>query len=220
MKPEGVSIHAHRIKSLEVTPESLKNMKLSIERIAEELVSSLVNVLLYACTSGSFIGGKEWEQDIIKKMEKSSGIPAITTSGAVIKALRTLKVKKIVMATPYTDLINSKEKAFLESCGLRVLNMNGLQKVINTEIGALQPQEAYNLAKQVFIPEAEAVFISCTDFRTIEIIEKLETELHIPVISSNQASFWQALRCCGINDQLKKMGTLFKYQLKMNKAIN
>jgi maleate isomerase len=50
-----------------------------------------------------------------------------------------------------------------------------------------------------------------TDFRTVEIIEILERELKCPVVTSNQASFWCALRNCGINDNLKGFGQLFKY---------
>jgi len=46
--------------------------------------------------------------------------------------------------------------------------------------------------------EAQAIFISCTNFRTLEIIEPLEQKLRKPVVTSTSASMWRMLR--RIND--------------------
>jgi len=60
----------------------------------------------------------------------------------------------------------------------------------------------------VNIPEADAVFISCTSVRTFEIIAPLERDLGKPVISSNQATIWHALRKTGIRDTIEGYGRL------------
>jgi len=210
LKPDQVSIHAARIMADTVTAHALDDMNIHIARAAEELSTALVDVILYACTSGSFLNGMKGEQTIIDNIENASSRTAITTSGSVLKALRALNAKQIVMATPYTDAINEYEKSFLESSGFTVMNMKGLQKVVNTQIGCLGPEDAYDLARSVYTPEADALFISCTDLRTFEIIDKLESELDIPVISSNQAGFWNTLRTCGVNDAIDGLGRLFR----------
>ncbi|HEC86914.1 MAG TPA: maleate cis-trans isomerase, partial [Thermoplasmatales archaeon] len=56
--------------------------------------------------------------------------------------------------------------------------------------------------------EADAIFISCTNLRTFEIIESLEKELETHVVTSNQASLWLALRKLGIEEKIPKLGKL------------
>jgi maleate isomerase len=43
----------------------------------------------------------------------------------------------------------------------------------------------------------EALFISCTNLPTYDVIAQLEAELRIPVISANQVTMWAALRRVG-----------------------
>ena len=64
------------------------------------------------------------------------------------------------------------------------------------------------MAKAMFMEEADAVFISCTNFRTFEIIESLEQDLGIPVVTSNQASLWLALRELDVMEKIPWLGKL------------
>lgn len=53
------------------------------------------------------------------------------------------------------------------------------------------------------------VFISCTAFKTIGVIATLEQDLGKPVVSANQASFWDCLRTAGLADRITGYGRLF-----------
>jgi maleate cis-trans isomerase len=77
-------------------------------------------------------------------------------------------------------------------------------------IGSLQLEAAYELALKVNSKENDAIFISCTNFRSIEIIDRLETETSKPVITSNQATLWHALRKLGLKDSVKGYGRLLE----------
>ena len=210
MAPEGVSIHTARMRISEVTKEELKKMAEDSPRAAEDLATADVDVIVYGCTSGSFIGGIEWEREIVKKIEEKTGILTITTSKAVIDALQHLKLKKIIVVTPYIDELNELEKKFLEMNGVKVLKIKGLGILKGLDIGMQPAWTSYKLAKENFTPEADGIFISCTNFRTLEIIEKLEHDLGKPVVTSNQASMWAALRTSGIKESIEKYGTLLK----------
>ena len=50
--------------------------------------------------------------------------------------------------------------------------------------------------------------ICCTDFATADVLAPLEAELGKPVISSNSAGLWAALRKAGINDPIEGYGRL------------
>ena len=59
------------------------------------------------------------------------------------------------------------------------------------------------------MPEADAVFISCTALRTADVIEDIEAALGKPIVTSNQALAWHALRLMGYEDSVPGLGRLF-----------
>jgi maleate isomerase len=114
------------------------------------------------------------------------------------------------VATPYIKELNTLEKNFLEAHGFDVLQIRGLSLVRNLDIGKELPSTAYRLAHEVFKTEADAIFISCTNLRTIEIIKALEADLGRPVVTSNQASMWKSLRTGGIREKIPGYGLLLE----------
>jgi len=213
LAPKGLSIHTARMHLVEATPEELMEMERYSEEAARELMDADVNILVYGCTTGSLIGGLGFDLKLTGKLESLSGLPVVTTARAVIEALERLKASSIVVATPYIDSLNIKEKEFLEGNGFKILKIKGLNIRRNTDIGRQNPTVAYRLVKEVFIQEAEAVFISCTNFRTIEVIDILERDLKKPVVTSNQATMWATLRKLGISESIDGYGKLLKEYL-------
>jgi arylmalonate decarboxylase len=116
------------------------------------------------------------------------------------------------MATPYTNATNEHEKDFLERNGIAVVAMAGLQLNYALEgvqkISRVPPDQIYGHAKSVDRPDAEAVLICCTDFGATPVVERLEKELGKPVLTSNTATFWAALRAAGVKDKLAGYGRL------------
>ncbi|NJE85762.1 maleate cis-trans isomerase [Thermococcus sp. CX2] len=207
--PEGVSLHTSRVPLRNVTEEELIKMNALAVESAKLLRDAGVELILYGCTSGSFIGGKDFEKELEAKMENEVNVPVVSTSTAVIEALRMLDAQSILVVTPYTDEINEREREFLEANDFEVLDIRGLGIEDNTQIGKLEPYEAYRLAKATFVDEADAIFISCTNLRTFEIIEALEEDLGVPVVTSNQASLWLALRELDVMEKIPWLGRLF-----------
>lgn len=207
--PEGVSLHTTRIPLKNVTEEELVKMNTLAVEGAKLLRDASVELILYGCTSGSLIGGKDYEKKLEMEIEEEVNVPVISTSTAVIEALKMLDAREIIVITPYTDEINVREKEFLEANDFTVLDIRGLGIEDNQDIGKLEPYSAYRLAKASFMDEAEAIFISCTNWRTFEIIEALENDLGVPVVTSNQASLWLALREMDVMERIPGLGRLF-----------
>jgi maleate isomerase len=214
--PEGVAAYAARIL-FEPTLDGLKAMKNHVERASLELSSEgICQIVAFCCTVGSLLGGMEAEKEILRLIEKTAGVPAVTTATAVGAALDVLKVRRVAVATPYTSEINRNEKESLELRGIHVTLIRGYHEFVaphelkNDMIGRLQPQTAYEMGLKVNGKDNQAIFISCTNFRAIEIIERLERETEKPVISSNQATLWYALRKLGIKDSIRGYGSLLE----------
>ncbi|MFH1757927.1 MAG: maleate cis-trans isomerase [Pseudomonadota bacterium] len=221
MVPGGVSIHAARMALKEPSPAALMEMEKEVYKAASMIMAVNPGVIVVGCTSGSFIKGFGYDQKLTQKIMGQTKVKAITTSTAVIEALKLLKVTKVAVATPYTEEVNEKERKFIEAHGIRVTRIKGLgyskpmkayplasQPV--SGIGLLEPSVAYKLAQDVDGPEADGIFISCTNFRTVEIIEALEKNMGKPVVTSNQASMAMALRVMGIKERVIGFGSLLE----------
>jgi len=178
----------------EVTVESLARMEEGVEEESLKLKDAQVEVIAYGCTSGSLIKGVGHDKAIVEKIEKCCRIPAVATAKAVIDALKVIGAKKLAVATPYIDEINSLEKEFLTENSFEMVDFKSLKIKENIAIGKLTPKDAYQLVMELDFKEADAIFISCTNFPTIEIIEKLENQTGKPVISSNTATLWGMLK--------------------------
>ena len=59
------------------------------------------DAVLYLCTSGSFVRGVAGEQRMREVMVEAGAPAAVTTSGALLAALRHLDVGEIAVASPY-----------------------------------------------------------------------------------------------------------------------
>ena len=209
LAPEGVSSHVNRIYLETVTPDALKGMEGEAEASARDLVSCRLGVIAFGCTSGSFVGGKGYDQALIARIEAATGLPATTTSTAVLRALRLLGVGRIALATPYIEAVNAIEERFLRDNGFEVTASAGGGLVETADIQECDPLVAYRRARAVDSDRAEAIFISCTGFRTIEVIEQLEADCGKPVISANQATFADCLRLLGVGSVAPGYGSLF-----------
>ena len=204
------TVHTARMKLREITLGELEEMEKQMLEAAERLADAKVDVIGYGCTSGSLFRGKDHDVEIERKIREKTGIPAVATAGAVVKALKRLQVNKVCVATPYTEEINELERRFLEENGIKVLRIKGLGIVNNIKVGVNDPKTVYDLVKEVYTPETQGIFISCTNLRTVEVIDRLESELGVSVVSSNTATFWYMMRRIGIMRRLKGYGSLLR----------
>jgi maleate isomerase len=221
MAPEGVSIHTGRFFFEEPSPAALLKTEEEIYRAAPLVAGVNPDVIVVACTSATLIKGFGYDQKLIEEITHLTGVATTTTSTAVIEALKFFKITKVAVATPYIEEVNQKEKEFLEAHGIRVTRIKGLgySKSITSyplsskpisPMGLLQPSVAYKLARDTDTPDADGIFISCTGFRTIEIIEELERDTGKPVVTSNQASMAMALKMMGIKEKIRGFGSLLE----------
>ncbi len=214
MAPDGVTIHSTRMP-LHADHASVAGKQAlydDIEKATSDLAQAGVDVVAYGCTAGSMATPMTELADF---MTEIAGVPCVTTAASIVTALKSLGVGKVALATPYGDKLNNHEKKFLANVEIETVNMAGLG------IGAGGPHEYPKIAKtppetihdhvvSADRPEADCMLISCTDFPVMNMISDFEDELGKPVVTSNQATFWAALRAAGIEDRLDKYGTLLK----------
>jgi maleate isomerase len=210
--PAGVTVYVAPIPLPrgEVTPAALSEMLAGdeLERAARLLTGIEPDLILFACTTGSLVHGLGWDQELIGRIERASGRPATTTTTAVLAALRAVGATSLAIGTPYLDALNEIERRFFTESGFRVAAVAGLQCPTDAAIGRLGPRDAIDLVAKIDHPEADAIFISCTNFHCLEAIAAIEARHGKPVITSNQAGAWFALRQVGVADAVPGYGRL------------
>ena len=210
--PDGVSVYAAPIvlPRGEVTAAALAEMLEGdqLERAAALLVWTDVDIIVFACTTGSLVHGVGWDREVAARIARASGRAATTTTTAVLDALRAVGATSLAVATPYLEELNVIERQFLEASGFAVVSIAGLGCATDAEIGRLELADAVALVERVDTPEADAVFISCTNLHCLPAIASLEWQLGKPVVTSNIAGAWAALRQIGVDDQIAGYGRL------------
>ncbi|EBA04585.1 arylmalonate decarboxylase [Rhodobacteraceae bacterium HTCC2150] len=210
LRPKGVGIHFARAPIPDsITVETLARQVDDLAPAASTLLpDGSLDVVCYACTSGSLVIGEERvHQELLRG---APGAKATSLIAGVLKALRALDVRRIAVATPYLDEINQREATYMQAAGFEITNIKGLNIEKDSEMVRVRPEFLIDFAKSVDTPDADALFISCGALRSIDIVDQLEQILGKPVICSNQAMMWDCLRLAGIKDKIEGFGSLFR----------
>lgn len=202
--PDDISLHLTR------TPFVPVEVSLDLARLVSEhqtlrdavlaLGAVSPEVLAYACTSGSFVGGVSGERAMSAVMRAASAgagreVPAVTTSGALLAALDELGVRRIALVTPYTASVTQSLADYLAGGGISVTGSADLG--LTRHIWKVPYRDVVEMTRRAQLGAAEALFISCTNLPTYDVIPQLEAELRMPVLSANQVTMWAALRQMG-----------------------
>jgi maleate cis-trans isomerase len=217
MVPAGVSIHFARLEIGDApgTPGSGDGMEEQTRAYLEHLDApartlGLVrpSAVVLAHTAVSYLGGFAAEQALVNRVASLTGAPALTAARAVRLALQRLGAKRIALATPYPPSIGASGRAYWEAAGFAIVSYHRLEGVAN--IYAESQERAYELARLADVPDADAVLLSGTGLPTVGVLEELEGELRKPVVSSNQAALWAALRQARVTEPIHGFGRLLR----------
>lgn len=198
--PDDVSLHLTRTPFVPVEVSLDLARLVSEHETLREAVNALAavrpEVLAYACTSGSFVGGTAGERAMSAAMESASEAPALTTSGALLEALQELGARRVAVVTPYTKSVTDSLEEFLGEAGIAVTGRSYLG--LTREIWRVPYHDVVGMAREAVAEDApDVLFISCTNLPTYDVIPQLEAELRMPVVSANQVTVWSALRRIG-----------------------
>ncbi|MEK6440109.1 maleate cis-trans isomerase family protein [Pseudonocardia sp. T1-2H] len=194
--PESAALHVTRTPFVPspVTAEMARAISdpEPVRRATRDVLEPEPQVVAYACTSGSFVDGAAGEIALTGVMIDAGAPVALTTAGALVTALDELGARRISVVTPYVDDLTERLESFLASHGVSTAASVGLGLL--GQIWRVSYDEVVRAVRAADRPDAEAVFISCTNLATYDVIAPLERLLGKPVLTANQVTVWAALR--------------------------
>ena len=211
LAPEGVSVHTARISGgRHGTPEELRSMEEASKQAARDVAMVEPGVIVYGCTSGSFFEGPQWNARISDQLSQIAKAPTVTTAGAMAACLMAGGHRKVDVVTQYVEVTNERLKQFLKAHGIDVAKLGTFDMLDMFDHAKIQPDEIYRKVKEITTPDAEAVFVACTQLRALEVLDILERDLGKPVYSAVQASAWQAYQAMGVDPRITDCGSLLR----------
>jgi maleate cis-trans isomerase len=217
MAPDGVSLHFARMQAppsdgpaggAAGMEERSRAYRDGIDAPAAALADVRPAVVVLAHTASSYALGFGQEAPLIERISARTGAPTLMAAHAAHAALRHLGVTRLALGTPYPESISRQGKAYWEAAGFTLVGYHRLADV--QDIYAETEERAYALARRADAGDAQAVLLSGTGLPTVAVLETLERDLGKPVISSNQACLWRALRLAGVREPIAGFGRLLR----------
>ena len=142
-----VSLHTGRLSFTNIDADTMVRCVEELEQESRKLADAEVGVIVLAATAPSVTGGKDYDRELIKRMEDASGKPATTASTAFIEAMTVLGIRRIAMAAPWTEATNKTVVSFLEANGFKVVHHEVMGLVRNTDLGRVDPESAWRVGQ-------------------------------------------------------------------------
>lgn len=215
IRPERFTFHSSRMRMQHVTPEQLTAMDADSLRCAAELADARVDAMAYACLVAIMSQGRGYHSVSepklarIAKEESGGDIPVLSSAGALTEALAHLGVKKIAVVTPYMKSLTATVCDYIEHEGFEVTDSLSLEVPDNLAVGRLDPQNLIEHAARVDTSGADALVISaCVQMPSLPVLDTLQQQFDIPVLSAAAATTWRLLGSLGLEQVVPRAGAL------------
>lgn len=165
-----------------------------------------LDAIVFGCTTASTLIGPERVEALVQSRRPEVKVtnPAL----AAVEALKALDAKRIVLITPYTVQMTGNVVRFFERHGLSLVSVTCTGFDTDESIGRVPAAAFLDAAMSAERKGADAVFVSCTATKALNVIDEIERRTGLPVITSNQAAFWHAAKLAGWARPIPGFGTL------------
>ncbi len=207
----AVAIHVSRIPSgAELTPDTIATMTSELPRAAGLLPpAAAFDAIGYACTSGATLIGPDRVAALVASHATTRRVTDPLT--ASIAALKALDVASLAIVSPYIETVAEPIRAAFRQAGFDVPATVSFGEEVEARVARIDPVSVRDAALEVGRSGGvQAVFLSCTNLRTLDIINDVENRLGLPVISSNQALAWHMAQASGAAVAPDAPGRLFR----------
>ena len=216
MRPAGVTNHYSRIHVTDPVALSDDDFLAGTRAISDNTLDAVRSVmtckpdyLVMGMSAITFYGGIAGMTAFKAQIEEVAGVSATTGAEAVAAALKAYGgVKTVSFVSPYFPVANAEVRNFLEESGFSVKRDVPLQCRCWTDIAKVTPQVLRTTLAQLDGDDVDALVQVGTNLSMVDLAAETEARLGKPVIAINTATYWHALRACGIDDRIEGLGSL------------
>ncbi len=206
---KNIDLYSNRINCYNpLTNETLKKMADDIPEVTKNILpDQKLDCVAYGCTSGTIAAGYK---SILEKVNSAKPNTKVTTPiTSAISALKTLRIKKLSIFTPYTHEINQSIINYFKKENIEIIELSFFDIASDLDIGKVDPEHLFGVLEKIDLSNSDALFVSCTALPVLSIIEELEKKINKIVLSSNQTLIWDTLKEINFKNKVAGFGELF-----------
>lgn len=208
--PKDVELLVSRVpSSVEVSRDTLAAMEAHLAASAALFpVGAGFDAIGYGCTSGTAqIGARS----IASEIGKSARTHAVTEPlSSLIAACAHLRVNRLALLSPYVGQVSEQLRKILVEAGIKTPVFGSFDVAEEATVVRISAQSIADAATAlVGQGNVDAVFLSCTNLRALDVIAPLEARLGLPVLSSNQVLAWHLMHLSNARPPARAPGRLF-----------
>jgi maleate cis-trans isomerase len=178
----------------------------------DALVKQTVELVEQNRWDGVIISGAPKEvfnPTMCERLTAALNVPVATALRSSVAALRTFSATRILLMTPVDDELKKMYRDFLAQFGIvAVYPPQTLRQ--RTDAAKLTPAEVEAMTKKTFAQytELDAIYFQGALLDPLKVLEKLETDLKVPIVASNPAMLWSILSKLGLRYKILGYGRL------------
>jgi maleate isomerase len=226
MAPEGVSLHATRVPLGVMRAGGVMDPTIALEPVrafvdpplvdeaAALLAAAPLHAIGFGFTSSSYVRGAADDDVLQQRLEaKTRGIPVAITSVSSVLGLRSVGAERIALVDPpwFSPELTALGVDYFRDHGFDVAHAEAA--ALPSEQRAIHPGQLFEWVREHVPREADAVYIGGNGLRAVGVIEALEEDLRVPVLTANQTLLWHLLRLAGTRVPVVGYGRLFDRDL-------
>jgi arylmalonate decarboxylase len=198
---EGLAFHGMTIESYDEAVPRIVPAALKLQERGAKVISIMG-------TSLTFYKGAAFNQELIGRVQRATGLPTTSMSNGIVDGLKVAGAKRVAVATAYTEIVNATLERFLKESGFEVLTIKGLNLIEAANAGT--QEQLYDFSAGVFAaaPNADTLLISCGGLQTIDLLVPLEAQCKVPVVSSTPHALMNVVRLAGIGPRANGYGSV------------
>ena len=186
--PAAADIYVSRVPNAsDVNQETLGDMANHIEGSATLLPRSLsFDAVAYCCTSGSAVIGPPKVAELMRAGCKTAKVTDPVS--ALVHMCRKHDVKRLAFLSPYIESVSNILRDVLTEAGVETCAFGAFNEGDDAKVARIDPdytkRAAIELAKSANV---DAVFMSCTNLKTYDVLAEISAHTGVPAFSSNSA---------------------------------
>ncbi len=218
---DGIGVHATGV----VTPDPRIGNAVELAAYRDQFLAGLEAAvpqallavpdhLILGMSLEHILSGLDAVQAPAERLVARSSLPVTAWHDAADAALRAVNARRIALITPFDPAGNANARRMFTELGHEVVADFGFACATARHVAHVPDWAKEQAILQHLVPPGASVdaVVQCgTNMSLIDVAERLEPRLGIPIISINAALLWHALRANGISAALAGGGILLSH---------
>lgn len=217
LRPRGVTNHTSRstikerpLNTEQAFYEHMQMMREGIGTAIDQIMTADPDHLIVGIALETFWGGAAAADKMQEELAQRAGVGISMGSTASVAGLKAFGARRIAVLTPHQPRGDEIVRTYLTEAGFDVVRLKGLKCASPRVIAQVSTEEIRNALRELDGPDIDALLQVGTALPTVVVAAEAERWLAKPVLAINTATYWNALRRCGIEDRVYGFGRILE----------